>query len=48
MVFPSEKGTLLLRDNFLRRNFQGKLKQVGLEWVNFQVPRRTQASMRHK
>jgi integrase len=36
------------RDNFLRRNFQNKLEKVGLAWVNFQVLRRTQASLGHK
>lgn len=48
LVFPSEKGTYLSRDNFLRRNFQGKLEQIGLGWVNFQVLRRTQASLGHE
>ena len=36
------------RDNFLRRNIQNKLGTVGLGWVNFQVLRRTQASLSHK
>lgn len=48
LVFPSEKGTYLSRDNFLRRNFQGKLEKIGLGWVNFQVLRRTQASLGHE
>jgi integrase len=48
LVFPSEKGTYMSRDNFLRRNFQNKLEDVGLGWVNFQVLRRTQASLGHK
>ncbi|MFN8938539.1 MAG: tyrosine-type recombinase/integrase, partial [Acidobacteriota bacterium] len=43
LVFPSEKGTFLSRDNFLRRNLQGNLESVGLGWVNFQILRRTQA-----
>jgi integrase len=47
LVFPSERGTFLSRDNFLRRNIQAKLAPVGLEWVNFQVLRRTQASLGH-
>jgi integrase len=47
LVFPSERGTLMSRDNFLRRNFQRKLTKVGLGWVNFQVLRRTQASLGH-
>ena len=48
LVFPSERGTFLSRDNFLRRNIQKKLENVGLGWVNFQVLRRTQASLGHK
>lgn len=48
LVFPSERGTVLSRDNFLRRNIHSKLEQVGLGWVNFQVLRRTQASLGHK
>jgi hypothetical protein len=47
-VFPSERGTYLSRDNFLRRNIQKKLEDIGLGWVNFQVLRRTQASLGHK
>ena len=46
-MFPSERGTYLSRDNFLRRNIQGKLEDIGLGWVNFQVLRRTQASLGH-
>lgn len=48
LVFASEKGTFLSRDNFLRRNLQGKLESVGLGWVNFQILRRTQASLGHE
>lgn len=48
LVFPSERGTFLSRDNFLRRNIQSKLTDIGLGWVNFQVLRRTQASLGHK
>jgi integrase len=48
LVFPSERGTYLSRDNFLRRNIQKKLDEIGLGWVNFQVLRRTQASLGHK
>lgn len=47
LVFPSERGTCLSRDNFLRRNIQKKLALVGVGWVNFQVLRRTQASLSH-
>ncbi len=48
LVFPSEKGTYMSRDNFLRRNLQSKLEKVGLGWINFQVLRRTQASLSHE
>ena len=48
LVFPSERGTYLSWDNFLRRNIRSKLEKVGLGWVNFQVLRRTQASLGHK
>lgn len=48
LVFPSERGTYLSRDNFLRRNIQSKLEDIRLGWVNFQVLRRTQASLGHK
>jgi hypothetical protein len=47
-VFPSERGTCLSRDNFLRRDFHQKLEKVGLGWVTFQVLRRSQASQGHK
>lgn len=47
LVFPSERGTFMSRDNFLRRNIQKKLETAGLGWVNFQVLRRTQASLSH-
>jgi hypothetical protein len=48
LVFPSERGTYLSRDNFLRRNIQKKLDKIGLSWVNFQVLRRTQVSLGHQ
>ena len=45
-IFPSENlKTPLSRDNFLQRMIKPKLKLVGLEWVNFQVLRRTHASL---
>lgn len=45
-VFPSEKmNTPLRKDNCWRRWIAPKLKAVGLEWVNFQVMRRTHASL---
>ena len=31
----------------MRRNIQKKIEKVGLGWVNFQVLRRTQASLGH-
>ncbi len=45
-VFPSERGsTPLSRDNCLRRDIRPQLRAVGLEWVTFQVLRRTHASL---
>jgi integrase len=44
-VFPSERNTPLSRDNILRRWITPRLKTVGLEWVNFQVMRRTHSSL---
>jgi len=45
-VFPSEKLTTpLSRDNCWRRNIGPKLKEAGLEWVTFQVMRRTHSSL---
>jgi integrase len=44
-VFPSEKGTALSKDNVWRRNMQPKLAAVGLGWCNFQVMRRTHATL---
>jgi integrase len=35
LVFPSERGAFLSRDNFLRRNIQKKLVKIGLGWVTF-------------
>jgi integrase len=44
-VFPSETlETPLRKDNCWRRWIAPKLKEVGLEWVNFQVMRRTHHS----
>ena len=48
LVFPSERGTFLSRDNFLRRNIHKKLEKVGLGWVKFQVLRQAQASLGHE
>ena len=45
-VFPSEKLTTpMAKDNCWRRSFLPKLKPVGLAWANFQVMRRTHASL---
>ena len=45
-VFPSETlKTPLAKDNCWRRWIAPRLKAVGLEWVNFQVMRRTHASL---
>jgi integrase len=44
-VFPSEVGTPLSKDNVWRRNMQPALAKVGLGWANFQVFRRTHASL---
>ena len=48
-VFPSERMTSpLSRDNCLRRNMEPRLRKIGLEWVDFQVMRRTHASLSRK
>lgn len=45
-LFPSETlKTPLRRNNLWRRNFAPKLKPVHLEWANFQVMRRSFASL---
>ena len=45
-VFPSEKLTTPVRkDNCWRRHFAPQLEAVGLQWVNFQVMRRTHSSL---
>jgi integrase len=45
-LFPSERGTTpVAKDNVWRRHFLPKLKEVGLEWINFQVLRRTHSSL---
>ena len=48
-VFPSERlVTPMSRDNCLRRNMTQRLEPLGLEWVDFQVMRRTHASLSRK
>jgi len=44
-VFPSEAGTPLSKDNCVRRNMQPALAAAGLDWVNFQVFRRTNSTL---
>jgi integrase len=45
-LFPSEKlDTSLSKDNALYRYIRPRLVAVGLEWVDFQVMRRTHASL---
>jgi integrase len=48
-LFPSETGTTPLRpNNVWKRAFRPCLQMVGLEWVTFQVLRRTNASLSRK
>jgi integrase len=44
-VFPSERMTPLSKDNCWRRSMLPKLEAVGLGWCNFQVMRRTHATL---
>jgi integrase len=45
-VFPSERLTTpLSKDNCWRRHIRPKLKEAGLDWVDFQVMRRTHSSL---
>jgi integrase len=46
LLFPSERGTTPLRnDNCWKRYFLPHLKPIGLDWANFQVMRRTHATL---
>lgn len=48
-LFPSEAGCTPLRPNNLwKRAIRPRLQKIGLEWVNFQVLRRTNASLSRK
>jgi integrase len=48
-LFCSETGNTPLRpNNHWKRNILPRLEQVGLEWVNYQVLRRTNASLSRK
>ena len=44
-VFPSERMTPLSKDNCWRREMLPKLAEVGLEWANFRVMRRTHSTL---
>jgi integrase len=44
-VFASERKTPLAKENVWRRNILPRLSKIGIEWVNFQVMRRTHASI---
>ncbi len=45
-LFPSERlVTPVSKDNFMERHLRPALKALGLGWVNFQVMRRTHASL---
>jgi hypothetical protein len=48
LLFPTERGTPLSRDNVWRRLIQPALEKVHLEGANFQVLRRTNASLSKK
>jgi integrase len=47
-VFAGETGQPLWRSSLLDDHVKAKLKPVGLGWVNFQVMRRTHASLGHQ
>jgi integrase len=48
-VFPSENPSKpLWRDNLWYRHMKPRLDKVGLRWANFQVMRRTHASLGHE
>jgi len=48
-LFPSDTGVTPLRPNNLwKREIKPRLEKVGLDWVNFQVLRRTNASLSRK
>ena len=44
-VFASERKTPLAKENVWRRNILSRLLKIGLEWANFQLMRRTHASI---
>jgi integrase len=46
-VFAGESGQPLWRSSLLEDHIKAKLQPIGLGWVNFQVMRRTHASLGH-
>ena len=47
-VFAGETGQPLWRSSLLEDHIRAKLEPIGLGWVNFQVMRRTHASLSHE
>jgi integrase len=47
-IFAGETGRPLWRSSLLDDHIRAKLEPIGLGWVNFQVMRRTHASLGHK
>lgn len=47
-VFAGESGQPLWRSSLLEEHIKAKLEPIGLGWVNFQVMRRTHASLGHE
>ena len=47
-VFAGETGQPLWRSSLLEDHIRAKLEPIGLGWVNFQVMRRTHASLGHR
>jgi hypothetical protein len=47
-VFAGETGQPLWRSSLLENHIRAKLEPIGLGWVNFQVLRRTHASLGHQ
>ena len=47
LIFPTKNGTPLLKENFIRRRLKPAAIKAGCEFVNFQVLRRTFATLAH-
>lgn len=47
LIFPTAKGTPLLKENFIRRSLKPAGKRAGCAFVNFQALRRTFATLAH-